>query len=140
MRRLRIAMTIIGLIVSIVLLAGCGQSGSALSSTGFASRTMTVGSVEVTIEPLRLDDTGANFRVKLDTHSGDLGLDLAQAARLEVDGTDWGGASWVGDPPGGHHRQGELRFVSGGPARGEVRLTIAGLPQPVLATWKMPTG
>lgn len=140
MRRLSVTLPIIGAVVGIALLAACGQSGSGGATSGLSSRTITVGSVEVTIEPLRLDTSGADFRIKFDTHSGNLNLDVAQAAQLEVDGTDWGSASWVGDPPGGHHRQGELHFAPAGPARGDVRLTIRGLSEPLLATWNKASG
>ena len=139
MRGLR-APSIVLLTVAGLLLAGCGQSASSSNTSGLASRTVAAGAVEVTIEPLNLDASGATFRVALDTHSGDLNVDLASAARLEVDGTDWGDASWTGDPPSGHHRQGELRFSAAGPVRGEVRLTIGGLPGPVSATWGAASG
>ena len=140
MRSLRVVLAALAVIAGVTLVAACGQSASGSSASQLASRTINAGSVEVTIEPLRLDDSGASFRVKLDTHSGDLNLDLAQAAHLEVAGTDWGTASWVGDPAGGHHRQGELRFAPAGPLRGEIRLTISGLPDPVLATWNIASG
>ena len=140
MRSLRVVLAAAAIIAGVTLVAACGQSASGSSGSGLASRTINTGSVEVSIQPLRLDGSGASFRVKLDTHSGDLNLDLAQAAHLEVDGTDWGSASWVGDPAGGHHRQGELQFASAGPVRGEIRLTISGLRDPVQATWNIASG
>lgn len=140
MRGLRVASMAIATVAALILVAACGQSGPGGSTSGLASRTISAGSVEITIEPLRLDTSGASFQVKLDTHSGDLNMDVARAAHLEVGGTDWGSASWVGDPPGGHHREGELRFASAGSARGEIRLTISDLPGPVLATWNIASG
>ena len=123
------------------LLVGCGgQSSSVSSAPGLAPRTVNAGSVEVTITPVRVDDSGAAFQIKFDTHSGDLGLDVPAASRLVVDGKEWGGANWVGDPPGGHHRQGELRFKAGGTAQGEVRLTLSGLPAAVEASWTLVSG
>ena len=140
MRGLRVASIIFATVVGLVVVAACGQSGSSAGTSGLASKAIAAGAVEVTIEPLNLDASGARFRVALDTHSGDLNVDLASSARLEVDGTDWGNASWTGDPPGGHHRQGELRFFAAGPVRGDVRLTISGLPGPVSATWNTASG
>ena len=127
-------------LAGLALLAACGSSSPAARLSGLAARTISAGAVEVSLQPLRLDTSGAVFAVNLDTHSADLTVDIAAAARLAVDGTDWGAATWTGDPPGGHHRQGELRFRSGGPARGQVRMTISGLPGPVVATWSLASG
>ena len=135
------SMTVLAGILLAGFLVGCGaQSSSVSSAPGLAPRTVTAGSVEVTITPVRVDNSGAAFQIKFDTHSGDLGLDVPAASRLVVDGNEWGGASWVGDPPGGHHRQGELRFKAGGTAQGEVRLTLSGLPAAVEATWTLVSG
>lgn len=101
------------------------------------ARVVDAGDVQVRIEPLFIDGMGADFIVSLDTHSGDLDVDLGRTARLEVDGKDWGDATWDGDPPGGHHRSGSLSFESAGPARGQARLTIDGLPRPVVVTWSL---
>ncbi len=122
----------------VLLLARRGSNPDVARSqeaSSLAPRTVMAGTVEVSIEPVRLDDSGAMFRVSLTTHSGDLAVDLAETARLEVDGTAWGKAEWNGSPPGGHHREGELSFDAGGPVAGSARLTIEGLPGPVEATW-----
>lgn len=135
------SLTVLAAILMAGLLVGCGgQSSSVSSAPGLAPRTVNAGSVEVTITPVRVDDSGAAFQIKFDTHSGDLGLDVPAASRLVVDGKEWGGANWVGDPPGGHHRQGELRFNAGGTAQGEVRLTLSGLPAAVEASWTLVPG
>ena len=135
------SLTVLAGILLAGLLVGCGgQASSVNSAPGLAPRTVTAGSVEVTITPVRVDDSGAAFQIKFDTHSGDLGLDVPAVSRLVVDGNEWGGASWVGDPPGGHHRQGELRFKAGGTAQGEVRLTLSGLPAAVEASWTLVSG
>ena len=135
------SLTVLAGILLAGLLVGCGgQSSSVSSAPGLAPRTVTAGSVDVTITPVRVDDSGAAFRIEFDTHSGDLGLDVPAASRLVVDGNEWGGASWVGDPPGGHHRQGELRFKAGGTAQGEVWLTLSGLPTAVEASWTLVSG
>jgi hypothetical protein len=101
------------------------------------TRTVTAGAVQVRIEPRRLDADGAVFRVTLDTHSVDLGADLARAARLDVGGTRWAGPSWLGGGGSSHHREGELRFQPAGPLRGTAQLTIDGLPGPVVARWQL---
>jgi hypothetical protein len=96
--------------------------------------------VTVTITPTRIDATGAEFAVAFDTHSVDLDLDVAANAALTVDGTDWTDPSWDGAAPGGHHREGTIRFTASGPARGDAVLTIRGLDELVTATWTLPEG
>ncbi len=147
--RLIVPIVAVALVVGAVVLVLTGD-GSRPRATGGATprqeeaslpaRTVDAGGVQVRIEPLRIDQTGAAFLVILDTHSGDLRVDLAETARLEVGGADWGDAAWDGDPPGGHHRQGTLNFEPGGPTRGTARLAIDGLPGPVLASWTVEEG
>lgn len=100
---------------------------------------VAAGDVDVWVEPIRIDAGGALFLVEFDTHSVELDLDVAGSAILAVDGVEWGGATWVGDPPGGHHRGGELFFESAGPANGRVILRIDGLPGPVVVEWDLDT-
>jgi len=107
------------------------------TSSSLPPQVVSAGGVDVTIEPIRLDDTGAVFLVTLDTHSVDLGVDLARVATLAVDGIEWLEPSWSGDPPGGHHRQGELSFEPAGSASGTATLTIAGFPEPLEAAWSV---
>lgn len=98
---------------------------------------IAAGDVDVRIEPIRVDEAGAVFLVSLDTHSIDLDIDIAGSATLDVDGVAWGGVSWVGDPPGGHHRSGELSFEFAGPTDGRITLRIDGLPGPVVVEWDL---
>ena len=130
--------SIIALALTTFLLTGCGGQPTKAATPGLETRVFSSGAVEVTVEPVALNSSGAKFKVGLNTHSGDLGADLAKTSTLEVDGRTWSGASWTGDGPGGHHRQGELRFQAGGPAAGDVRLAIGGLPAAVVATWTLP--
>lgn len=104
--------------------------------SGLETQVVSSGEVEVTMEPVQLDDRGAAFSIVLDTHAVDLSADLTRAT-LEVSGTTWPVEAWSGDEPGGHHREGELRFESAGPATGTAILTIPELPEPVEATWDL---
>jgi hypothetical protein len=116
--------------------AACsGGDTSKPTAVGLSTKKLTAGSIEVTVTPRQLDAQGARFDVALDTHSGDLGIDLARSATLEVGGRQWPPARWSGDGPGGHHRSGTLEFPPGGSASGPVRLIISGLPSPVSAEW-----
>jgi hypothetical protein len=96
---------------------------------------MTVGAVSLSIEPTRIGDGIAVFRVSMDTHSGDLSVDLERSATLTVGGVERTGARWTGDPPDGHHRSGELTFRLEGEPSGEVVLSIDGFARPVEASW-----
>lgn len=104
---------------------------------GLGTRSVSAGEVQLTIAVRRLDDAGATFAVTLDTHSGDLDVDVAAAARLEVGATTWPVLAWDGDGPGGHHREGELRFRPAGAPAGTVRLRIGGFDEPVEVTWDL---
>lgn len=103
-------------------------------------RETTAGPVQIKVEPDRVDATGAAFKVTLDNHEIDLTMNLAQGASLTVGSRPWGPASWSGDGPSGHHREGELTFPSGGAAAGPVVLTLAGFPAPVQLQWTLPEG
>ena len=116
------------------------DSGSplpAVADVPLPARTVQAGDVTVRITPVRLDETGAVFRLALDTYSGDLAVDVVEAARLVVGGFEWQGARWDGAGAGGHHRQGTLSFPPGGAAAGRAELVIAGLPGPVEASWRL---
>jgi hypothetical protein len=112
-------------------------STSAAGGPALAAQTAAVGAVTVEVEPARLDAGGAEFRVTFDTHSVALDMDMTAVTRLEVDGVAWPFLGWSGDGPGGHHRQGQLSFRSGGPATGSAHLTIVGLPGPVDMVWDL---
>ena len=112
-----------------------GGPAPARGATALATRTVPAGEVTVKVEPRQVDATGAVFKVTFDTHSEALDLDVARGATLVVGGVAWPVAGWSGDGPGGHHREGELRFSAGGPATGAAMLTISGLSKPVTATW-----
>lgn len=128
-----IAAMVVGL-----LLASPGDEDAPIAKdpSDLDTRSLTAGDVDVEIQPRQLDDQGATFAITLDTHSVELSADLTEAT-LQVGDTAWTGARWSGDGPGGHHREGELRFESTGPASGPVRLTLPGLPDPVEATWDL---
>ena len=121
-------------------MASCGSSSPSSSTASLATRSINAGSVEVAIQPVRIDGNGASFSISFDTHSGDLEIDPSKTSRLQVDGRDWVTPSWSGDGPGGHHRKGTLSFKAAGPATGQVRLTIDGLTAPVVADWSLPEG
>ena len=107
------------------------------AAPALATRTVEAGAVTVKIDPVRIDASGAEFKVAFDTHSVDLDFDVARNATLTVADTPWTGASWSGDGPSGHHRAGTVRFAAAGPAQGAAVLNLGGLPGPVTATWTL---
>ena len=120
----------------VVLTRSADPDSSSDDEAALETRIVAAGEVDVKIEPRQLDDRGAVFAITLDTHSGDLSADLTSAT-LDVSGLSWPGAAWSGDEPGGHHREGELRFESGGVATGTARLALPGFPRPVEVTWEL---
>lgn len=125
-------------LVVVGTLATCSNSSSSDSASAvLPAQTIQAGDVEVVITPTQFDENGATFSISLDTHSGDLSLDLTNSSVLDVGGTEWAFESWTGDGPDGHHRSGEIRFSAQGPANGTASLKITGLPETVTATWEL---
>ncbi|GAA0250637.1 hypothetical protein GCM10010492_58560 [Saccharothrix mutabilis subsp. mutabilis] len=129
-------------VVAVVAVVAVGLVAWSLSrsddTSALPTRTVRAGEVEVTLTPLTLDTSGAVFRVALDTHTVPLDLDVAASARLRVNGTTADGASWDGPGPGGHHREGTVRFTTPVPAGAAVELRITGLPADAAASWTAP--
>lgn len=112
-----------------------GHSKGASATSGYNTKTVTAGPVTVKVRPVRVDRNGAEFDIKLDNHEVDLSMDLAKGARLSVGGTSWAPASWRGDGPSGHHREGRLTFPAAGAPTGPVALDLNGFPSPVHLQW-----
>ena len=129
------AMVAIVAVVAFVTTRGGGADDAEANT--FGTRTHEAGEVTVEATLRRVDDAGAAAAVVFDTHAVALDLDVAGGAVLTVSGTAWPTEAWDGDGPGGHHREGELRFAAGGPPEGEAVLTIAGLSEPVTFRWQV---
>lgn len=129
--------------IPLIVVLALAASGAAYLATrapqplasNLPTRTMTVGAIDVTVQPVRLDANGAVFRVSLDTHSTD--LSMALSGTLQVDGVMWSGGAWAGAGPGGHHREGEIRFEAEGSARGTARLEVNGFDARVVGEWQL---
>lgn len=105
-RRSAIALAATVLALSVPALA-MAQSGGAL-----AARSSDMGGVRVVVTPKDVAAKSAwEFKVVMDTHIKPLDDDLTKTAVLEDDeGRKYMPLSWQGDKPGGHHREGVLRF------------------------------
>ncbi|PIP87295.1 hypothetical protein COW81_01085 [Candidatus Campbellbacteria bacterium CG22_combo_CG10-13_8_21_14_all_36_13] len=69
------------------------------------------GNVTVSVESL--NEANTNFRITLRTHFVELNYDLVKLSSLfNIYGNEYIPISWDGDPVGGHHRTGVLKFDS----------------------------
>lgn len=100
------------------------------------------GGVTVAVTPQNVsgDIKTWTFKVVLDTHSQDLSDDLVKSSRL-LDGTGgrYAPVAWNGAEPGGHHREGTLRFnaISPRPASVELQIQRPGEPKPRSFRWQL---
>jgi hypothetical protein len=98
------------------------ESGAAPATLSSSERGVTV---KVTPKSLAPDTPRWDFAVVLDTHSGDLSDDLAQAATLTTaDGREFKPVTWTGAGPGGHHREGVLEFAVPAPWPSAIELKL----------------
>ena len=94
---------------------------------GLETKTNSEGPVEVSVTPRRMvpTDTEWSFEISLDTHSYDLNDDLLAASELrDEQGNAYKPVAWDGDPPGGHHRGGVLKFKAIAPQPSSIMLAI----------------
>ena len=93
-----------------------------------AEQSSTEGGVTVKVTPKSMDMPGGawEFSISLKTHSGALSDDLLQIVTLTTnDGRTLRHARWSGTAPGGHQREGVLRFEVPAPRPSAVELRIA---------------
>ena len=104
------------------------------------ARSSAQAGVTVKVTPRDVSPQAAvwTFAVVLDTHSQDLRDDLAKTASLvDARGARHAPLAWEGAPPGGHHREGVLRFKGLGAQVGALELHIqrAGEQAPRVFRW-----
>jgi hypothetical protein len=102
-----------------------------------SERGVTVAATPLDLSP----GAGAwEFRIVLDTHSQDLSDDLMQIALLLDDaGRKHSPVAWEGAGPGGHHREGVLKFrpLAPAPAAVELQIQRAGEAKPRSFRWQL---
>jgi hypothetical protein len=124
----------LALVVGLIALCATPPSVTQLSAaTPLASRISDAGGVHVAVTP-KVVERGATaweFELVIDTHTKLLNEDLSRAAVLVDDeGRERAALAWQGDPPGGHHRKGILRFPAPAERPKVVELRISGVGGP----------
>ena len=123
MRSLKRVALVCLLAAAIVLPAAAAELGVQKSSSGGVT-------VAVTPQNLVASAKSWDFKVVLDTHSGELNDDLVKTATLIDDkGSRHVPVKWEGAGPGGHHREGTLSFSAIAPRPGAVELQIQRLDE-----------
>lgn len=111
-----------------ILMATAPRVGLAQTNLeAIATQSSSEQGVTVKVTPTLNGLTGSQwaFAVVLDTHSADLSDDLTQSALLTTDdGRTFKPTSWLGAPPGDHHREGVLAFDVPAPRPGAIELRI----------------
>ena len=93
---------------------GGARAEATAAAPGAQSTSECCVIVKVTPKPATADASEWEFAVVLDTHSEDLADDLAKSSVLLVDGREIRPSQWSGAAPGGHHREGVLKFAAPG--------------------------
>ncbi len=99
------------------------------SASAFETKSSSGGSVTVDVKPTALQvGQPIVFDIALNTHSVDLSDDLTKIAILRDDtGGEYKPTAWEGAGPGGHHREGALKFAALTRKPKYVELVIKGL-------------
>jgi hypothetical protein len=102
------------------------------------AQTSVERGVTVKVIPKRTGPSGDwEFAVVLDTHSAELDDDLVRSSVLVADAAELRAVSWTGAGPGGHHREGLLRFPApqAAPKAVELRILRSGEATPRVFRW-----
>lgn len=119
---------------------GLVAAPSAEAVSNLPPKSSSQAGVAVQVTPRVISGSTWEFEFAINTHSGDLSEDLEKAVVLVADGrASYTPVAWQGDPPGGHHRTGVLRFraISPQPQAIEIKLQRPGEPSPRLFHWQV---
>lgn len=114
----------------------------AVPATDLATLTNSEAAVTVEVTPMNISPEAESwdFEISLSTHSVALDQDMRHVAVLiDTAGAPRQPLSWDGDPPGGHHRKGVLRFqpLAGTPEFLDLRIKgIGGVSERVFR-WRL---
>ena len=103
------------------------SASSQVKQPTLQEQSATIGEVKYIITPKNInsDIRTWDFEIILDTHTGSLDQDLVSIIRIvDNKGIEYQANKWVGDPPGGHHREGILEFSPITPYPSSIELKI----------------
>ena len=135
------------LVGSVLFATGCAAtsgefvpaSASGATESTLAAQTDQDGGVTVKVTPRNIDRSAAvwEFAVVLDTHTQDLSYDLTRSAVLiDAQGVRHRPLGWEGAAPGGHHREGILKFKPFPPEVKTVTLELSGIGGTAVRTFR----
>ena len=130
------------LLAAVFVFLTAALAGAASAAAGLETQTNSASGVTVKVTPKNVaaSTTTWEFAVVLDTHSADLSDDLMKSSLL-LDGSSeqYAPVAWEGAPPGGHHREGVLRFkaLSPRPQAIELQITRPGETAPRSFRWQL---
>ena len=113
---------------------------SAQAAANLPPQSSSQTGVAVQVTPRVVSGSTWEFQFAIDTHSGDLSDDFEKAVVLVADDrTSYAPVAWQGDPPGGHHRKGVVRFkaITPQPQKIELKLQRFGESTPRLFHWQL---
>lgn len=88
-----------------------GVAQAQATSGTLATKTNTAGGMTVAVTPKQASDDLWEFGVQIDNHVQEVSQDMVAVSSLTTSsGTSLRPTAWDGDPPGGHHRHGTLKF------------------------------
>lgn len=93
------------------------------------TKTLSQGGLTIKVSPYPLTSSKeVEFKIALDTHSGNLDFDLTKITLLEDDkAITYQPTGWSGSPSGGHHREGDLHFSPLSDRPNSIKLVIKGV-------------
>ena len=122
------------ILCSVLSIAAVAATAAELSTIKSTSNGVTIA-----VTPQFMSNGPLEFKIVLDTHSQDLNDDLLKSAVL-IDNANnrYTPIDWQGAGPGGHHREGILRFAPlREPTAIELQITRAKEQSPRSFRWKL---
>jgi hypothetical protein len=114
-------------------------AAGATAAQELAAQKSVADGVTVRATPRALPGGAWEFEIVFDTHTQDLKDEPATSASLVAGGRTFAPAGWRGDPPGGHHRKGVLKFnaVAPSPQALELRISRPGEARARIFRWEL---
>lgn len=90
-----------------------GSTAVSESKSGISTQTSDENGMTVAVTPQSQGNGQWQFNVAINNHTQGVTQDMVDVSSLaDQNGTTYRPTKWIGDPPGGHHRSGSLRFDS----------------------------